>query len=114
MDDLKLYGKSAAELESLLNIVRIFSKDISMEFGSEKCATLAITKGKVTETEGMNLPNNNIKGLNLDETYKYLGILQADDIKHTQVKKKILSDYNKRVKNTRIEIEWQQYYQGHQ
>ena len=30
----------------------------------------------------MNLPNNNIKGFNLDETYKYLGILQADDIKH--------------------------------
>ena len=66
MDDLKLYGKSTAELESLLNTVRILSNDISMEFGLDKCAALAITKGKVTETEGMNLPNNNIKGLNLD------------------------------------------------
>ena len=46
----------------------------------------------------MNLPNNNIKGLNLDETCKYLGILQADDIKHKQVKKKTLSEYNKRVR----------------
>ena len=78
-----MYGKSIAELESLLYTVRIFSNDISMEFGLNKCAILAITKGKVTETEGMNLPNNNIKGLNLDEKYKYLGIFQADDIKHT-------------------------------
>ena len=98
MDDLKLYGKSTAELESLLNTVRIFRNDISMEFGLDKCATLAIIKGKVTETQGMKLPNNNIKGLNLDETYKYLDILQADDIKHKQVKKKILSEYNKRVR----------------
>ena len=88
MDDLKMYGK----LESLLNTVRIFSNDISMEFGLDKCATLAIIKGKVIETQGMNLPNNNIKGLNLDESYKYLGILQADDIKHKQVKKKTLSE----------------------
>ena len=98
MDDLKLYGKSTAELESLLNTVRIFSNDISMEFGLDKCATLAIMTDKVTETQGMNLPNNNIKGLNLDETYKYLGILQADDIKHKQVKKKTLCKYNKRVR----------------
>ena len=61
MDDLKLYVKSTAELESLLNIVRVISDDILMEFGLDKCATLTITKGKVTEAEGMNLPNNNIK-----------------------------------------------------
>ena len=98
MDDLKLYGKSTAELESLLNTVKIFSNDTSMEFGLDKCATLAIIKGNVTETQGMNLLNNNVKGLNLDETCKYLGILQADDIKHKQVKKKTLSEFNKRVR----------------
>ena len=98
MDDLELYGKSTAELESILNTVRIFSNDISMEFGLDNCTTLAIIKGKVTETQGMHLPNNNIKGLNLDKTYKYLGILQADDIKHKQVKKKTLSEYKKRVR----------------
>ena len=57
-----------------------------MEFGLNKSVTLAITKGKVTKTQGMNLPNNNIKELNLCETYNYLDIFQADDIKHTQVK----------------------------
>ena len=42
MDDCKLYGKSLNELESLLNTVRIFVTDFSMEFGLEKCATLTI------------------------------------------------------------------------
>ena len=69
MDDPKLYGKSTAELELLMNTVRIFITDIPMEFGIGKCATFAITKDKVTETEGMNLPNNNIKELNLHEIY---------------------------------------------
>ena len=46
MDDLKLYGKSSNELESLLNTVQIFSPDISMELGLEKCTTLTIHIGK--------------------------------------------------------------------
>ena len=98
MDDLELYGKSAPELESLMNTVRIFSNDIAMEFGLDKCATLTIQRGSVVQTEGINLPNNNIGGLNLEESYKYLGILQADDIKHVQVKKKAASEYNKQVR----------------
>ena len=33
MDDIKLYGKLMRELESLVEVVRVFSKDIGMEFG---------------------------------------------------------------------------------
>ena len=97
MDDLKLYGKSAPELELLLKTVRIFSNDISMEFGLDKCATLTIQRGSVVHIEGIYLPNNN-RGLNLEECYKYLGILPADDIKHVQLKKKAASKYIKRVR----------------
>ena len=98
MDDLKPCGKSAPELESLLNTVRIFSNDISIEFELDKCATLTIQRGSEVQTEGINLPNNNIRGLNLEKSYKYLGILQAYDIKHVQVKKKAASEYTKRVR----------------
>lgn len=99
MDDLKLYGKTEAELQSLLNTVRIFSNDISMEFGLDKCATLTIHRGEVQQTQGIDLPNKQtIKGLSLEESYKYLGILQADDIKHEQVKKKTSAEYLKRVR----------------
>ena len=38
MDDLKLYGKSLEKLDSLVQTVRIYGKDIGMEFGIEKCA----------------------------------------------------------------------------
>ena len=63
MDDLKLYGKSSDELESLLKTVWIFSTDISMVFSLEKCTTLTIHQGKATHTEGLTLSNNNaIKG----------------------------------------------------
>ena len=55
MDDLKLYGKSSDELESLLNTVQIFSTDISMKFGLEKCATLTKQKGKANYIEGFTL-----------------------------------------------------------
>ena len=86
MDDLKLYGKSSDELESLLSTVWIFSTDISMEFGLQKCATLTIHKGKATHIEVLTLSNNStIKGLSLEYSSKYLGILQAEDVKHCQV-----------------------------
>ena len=60
--------------------------------------TLTIQRGSVVQTEGINLPSNNIRGLNLEESYKYLGILHADDIKHVQVKKKAASEYTKRAR----------------
>ena len=85
MDDLKLYGKSSRELESLLNTVRIFSTDISMEFGIKKYATLTMHKGKASHTEELTFSNNNtIKGLSLEESYEYVGVLQAEDVKHRQ------------------------------
>ena len=45
MDDLKLYGKSMMELESLIEIVRVYSRDIGMEFGMDKCAVLELKAG---------------------------------------------------------------------
>ena len=53
-----------------------------MEFEIEKCALVNIQRGKVTRTEGIQLPDgNNIK--EIDETgYKCLGIIEGEDIKH--------------------------------
>ena len=46
MDDLKLYSRSEKGLDSLVQTVCIFSKDIGMEFLIEKCAMLVMEKGK--------------------------------------------------------------------
>ena len=99
MDDLKLYSKIETELESFLNTVMIFSNDINMEIELEKCITLTIHRGEIKQTQVIEQPNKqNIKGLSLEESYKYLGILQADDIKLEHVKKKTTFEYLKRIR----------------
>ena len=37
MDDFKLFAKNERELEIQMQTVRIYSQDIGMEFGIEKC-----------------------------------------------------------------------------
>ena len=57
MDDLNIYACSDKEMESLGNTVRIFSKDISMELGLEKCAKVSMNKGKLVAKENLKLPS---------------------------------------------------------
>ena len=38
MDDIKLFAKNEKELVTLILVVKIYSQDIGMEFGIEKCA----------------------------------------------------------------------------
>ena len=53
MDDLKLYAGSEKELESLVNVVESYSRDIGMEFGMDKCAVLKAKGGKRVLEEGL-------------------------------------------------------------
>ena len=46
MDNLKFYGKTQKDLESLIPTVKIYSSDIGMEFRLEKCASLVTKKRK--------------------------------------------------------------------
>ena len=59
MDDIKLFGRGATEIDTLAQTVRTVSGDIRMEFGVEKCALVNIQRGKVTRTEGIHLPHGN-------------------------------------------------------
>ena len=50
-----------------------------MEFDIEKCAMLVMEKGKIVNSVGVELPDGKvIKSLQGGESYKYLGILEAD------------------------------------
>ena len=40
MDAIKLFAKNEKELETLIHVVRIYSQNIGMEFGIEKCTML--------------------------------------------------------------------------
>ena len=57
MDDLKLYGSNEKEINSLVHTVQVFSSDIGMDFGIEKCATMVMKRGKLDKSEGIRLPD---------------------------------------------------------
>ena len=70
-----------------------------MEFGIEKGAMLVMKSGKRQLTDGMELPNKDkIKTLAENETYKYLGVLEADTIKQAEMKEKIQKEYLRRTR----------------
>ena len=53
-----------------------------MKFGLPKCGVLIMKKGKVAQSEGISMPDGKmIKNIE-EDGYKYLGILQADGVKH--------------------------------
>ena len=93
MDDLKLQAENEKGLESLVQTVRIFSDDIGMEFGMDKCATLVLKGGKITKLDGISLPNGKeMRGLIGGAVYKYLDIIQADQIRYTEMKEKVKTE----------------------
>ena len=73
---------------------RIYSQDIGMEFGIEKCALFVVKSGKRHQTDGRELSNQDkIRTLAENETYKYLRNLEADTIKQVDMKDKIQKEY---------------------
>ena len=54
--DIKLFAKNEIELATLINAVRIYSQDLGMVFGIEKCAMLMMKSGRRHRTEGIELP----------------------------------------------------------
>ena len=99
MDDIKLFAKNEKELETQICTIGIYSQDIGMEFGIEKCALLVMKSGKRHLTDGIELPNQDkIRTLAENETYKYLKILGADTIKQVEMKNKIQKEYPRRTR----------------
>ena len=99
MDDLKLYSRSEKGLDSLVQTVRVFSEDIGMEFGIEKCAVLAMEKGKIVMSVGIELRDGKtIKSLQESESYKYLGILDADKFLEEKMKLNVSKEYIRRLR----------------
>ena len=99
MDDLKLYSRSEKGLDSLVQTVRAFSEDVGMEFGIEKCAMLVMEKGKIVKSVGIELPDDKvIKSLQEGESYKYLGILEADKFLEEKMRLNVSKEYIRRLK----------------
>ena len=85
-------------MTNFIQVVRIFSQDIKMSFGLEKCAVLEMRRGRRVDRSGINLPDDQHIGEKGEEGHKYLGILQLDQNLNTKMKEKITSEYIRRVK----------------
>ena len=72
VNDLKLYGTNMNVTKKQLDLVTQFSKDICMDFGSDKCAYLKIEKGTIVSNgETLVMNNLTIKSVTEGDTYKY-------------------------------------------
>jgi hypothetical protein len=103
MDDIKLFARNAKELKLLISEVKRYSDQMKMSFGIEKCKIVHIKHGELDRTsdEGYKINHDEIiKTLRQDQdAYKYLGILELTQIKHTEMKTQIRTEYVKRIKN---------------
>ena len=96
---MKLYARNENQLDSLIQTVRIISKDIGMKFGIEKCAVLVLKRSRLAQSEGIRLPDETtIRAMRGSKGYKYLGVLEADGMLHDTMKKKIGKEYLRRVR----------------
>ena len=100
MDDLKLYGKDEAQIDSVVKSVYTFSTDIGMEFaiGLTKCGVIILKRGKVVKLDGIVLPTRQVMKTIDDEGYKYLGILELDEIMEERMKDKFTNEYYWRLR----------------
>ena len=99
MNDLKLYGRNEKRLDSLIQSVRVVSEENVYGIRNVKVCNPDYEKGNVIQSEGITLQSEGItlpgdkviRSLNSDdkEGYKYLRVLEADDIKHGEMKEKI-------------------------
>ena len=83
IDDIKTFAKNEKEMCTLIQMIRIYSQDIRMEFGIEKCVMLMMKSRKKEKEELEMLNQKSISKKN----YKYFGILEVDSIKQTGMKK---------------------------
>jgi len=94
LDDLKLFAKTRADLDSLLSTVKHFSTSIHI-----KCATTSLVRGKLTYCEHIVVTADTIIPiLNTYDSYKYLDVFENDKFKESLMKEIIVSSYKKRIK----------------
>lgn len=96
MDDLKLFAKNPEEMERTRKLISNFSKDINMEFNLDKCAMLHINKGKVIQSTTV----KDIPQLDIEDNYKYLGVIQNNKLLQKQIKENTTKEYFSRLRNT--------------
>jgi CRISPR/Cas system-associated endoribonuclease Cas2 len=74
----KPYGKKEREIDPLINqhYQYIQWSAFNLALRLEKCTRLVVERGKVKQTDGLQLTIGNIQDVEVSQRYKYLGMLQ--------------------------------------
>ena len=95
-----MIAKSEEELQKQIQTVKIFSDDIHMDFGLEKCAKITFKKGKLIHSQNLVIDiNKEIQELEQGKTYKYVGIEESEGIQHQQMKERLKQEYRRMLKS---------------
>ena len=98
MDDLKLFGKTQDQINTLIKAVHLFSTDIGMVFGVDKCGVVVMKRSNLVECNGIQLPNEEVIKQVEKTGYKYLRILELDGIMERDMKERFSEEYFRRFK----------------
>ncbi|XP_067940317.1 uncharacterized protein [Watersipora subatra] len=96
MGNIKLYANKERDIDSLIHLTQVYSKDIGMTFGIEKCGKLILKKDHSMLTGCLRMPNGTTK--DIEEGYKYLGILQSNISHEAEKRHKAITEYKKRLR----------------
>ena len=74
---------------------------MNMKFGIDKCKIVIVRKRRLyTEAENLRISETEVIETLKDQgdSYKYLGILELNDLKNSEMKQKTAAEYKRRVK----------------
>ena len=78
---------------------------MGIEFGMEKCAVLVMERRKIVKSVDIELPDGKvIKLLQEGESYKYLGILEADKFLDEKMKLNVSKEYIRRLRKVNCRL----------
>jgi hypothetical protein len=99
VDDIILYAATNNQLQELLQLAHTFSRDIGMTFGIEKCKTLSIVKRKLVLGNFTTEEEDTVIAMKEEDIYKYLGHMQTEQIRHSQMEQELGDEYLQRTKD---------------
>jgi len=78
--------------------LRLFQETIKMLFRIEKCKTLCTAKGKLEMRNFTREDDDTVEAMNENDMCRYLGHMQAKQIKHARMKQKLDKENINRTK----------------
>ena len=82
-------------MKELLSTVEVFRRDIRMEFSIKKDGVIIMNRGKVKSIDRAQIPSGE-KIKEIEDGYKYQGMLENDRLKEQEMKDKFRNEYFRR------------------